>query len=768
LGSLGSALVGSAPVGDGPSELAINPATDTVYVTNGNNDNGPSAGGDTVSVIDTRHCSAWDVSRCPGPWPTITVGNQPSNIAVDEATDTVYVENWADATVSVFNGATCNALDTSGCGQKPATVPVGLDPTGIFVDDANHTVYVGNSDNGNGGPTTVSMINSARCNASDLATCPTTEPPTVNVGSPPADIVVDQATHTVYVATYAAITVFDADTCNSTVQSGCSDTGTLNGDPYSGPNGFEIDPANNTLYTANYDNTISAWDLADCNASDLALCASQTPGTVEPFPYSTVEAALWLAVDVPLHSVYVAYQRDAALVVVNTDVCNGADLAACAALSTPIAQTGAEPEAVALDEQTQTLYTANQADNDVSVIDASQCNAEVTSGCRQVPASVPVPAAGMVADAAVNTLYAAAPGNGVYMVNTQTCNSYAPAGCAATPPQLTVGTNPDAVAVDPLTGTVYVASFGSNTTPGPSTVSVIAAATCNSIDSVGCADVSTLQVPGGNAEAIAVDEATGTVYVGTITDSGPNLLSVFNGATCNAYDTTGCDQVPATLAFGDSGGAFGNSLVNLAVNGATNTVYATNIADYNSGNWTGVSIYVVNGAICDASDTSGCDQTPTTITPGNPGALGGLNPWGLAVDESTDTVYVALKANGDFDGTVAVINGATCNGSNTTGCGQLPPTVAASFGVGYVAVDPFTHAVYATNNEDASVSVINGTICNGLVSIGCDLVPPRLPAGNYPGQMALDPVVATGYVSNLEGVSVVPLGPPTVPDGTAP
>ena len=53
----GSALVSSAPVGDGPSAVAINPATHTLYVTNGANDNGNSVGGNTVSVIDTRHAA---------------------------------------------------------------------------------------------------------------------------------------------------------------------------------------------------------------------------------------------------------------------------------------------------------------------------------------------------------------------------------------------------------------------------------------------------------------------------------------------------------------------------------------------------------------------------------------------------------------------------------------------------------------------------------------------------------------------------------------
>jgi DNA-binding beta-propeller fold protein YncE len=168
----------------------------------------------------------------------------------------------------------------------------------------------------------------------------------------------------------------------------------------------------------------------------------------------------------------------------------------------------------------------------------------------------------------------------------------------------------------------------------------------------------------------------------------------------------------------------------------------------------------VNGEICDASDTSGCDQAPATITAGNPAQPGGLNPWGIAVDDATDTVYVALKANGDYAGTLAVINGASCNGTDTTGCGQLPPTVPAGFGVNDVAIDAATGNVYATNNEDASVSVIDGAICNSRVSSGCDLVPSKLAAGNGPGEIAVDPAAGTAYIAlDLGGVSVVPLVP---------
>ena len=41
-GSFGSALVGSAPVHPGPSAVAVDRATNTIYVANGNNANGPA------------------------------------------------------------------------------------------------------------------------------------------------------------------------------------------------------------------------------------------------------------------------------------------------------------------------------------------------------------------------------------------------------------------------------------------------------------------------------------------------------------------------------------------------------------------------------------------------------------------------------------------------------------------------------------------------------------------------------------------------------
>jgi DNA-binding beta-propeller fold protein YncE len=759
----GSALVGSAPVGNGPSTLALNPATHTLYVANGNNDNGPNAGGNTVSVIDTRRCHVHDISNCTGPWPTITVGSLPSGVAIDQGTDTVYVTDVADNMVSVFNGGTCNAENTRGCGQTPAAVPVGLAPLELFADLANHTVYVVNyGAPAFGGPpgdsTTVSMINSATCNAADLAACPKTAPPTVDVGAAPDDVEVDQSTHTVYVTTIGALngwSVFDANTCNATDQSGCATLGYLTGDQI-GPNAAQVDTANDTLYTANYDNTVSAFDLHQCDAADLAGCASDVPGTVTvpPGPGLGFDHVLWLAVDAPLHTVYAVYQKDDVLRVIDTNLCSGADPAGCATLNPPEIHTGAGPEMVRLDPQTQTLYTADEVDNNVSVIDATRCDAQTTLGCMHPAPEVPIGSAGLAADAAVATTYVAGGTNTVSMIDTRDCYTHHPAGCATAPATVTVGTSPVAVAVNPATHTVYVADFGADTS---GTVSVFDDRTCNASHQAGCGAVSTLQVPGGNPGDIAVNAKTDTVYVATITGTGPNLISVFDGATCNAADTAGCQQTPVTLSVGDSGGCPGCSALNLAIDPLTNTVYATNVI-LDTAPFIGNSVYVIDGATCDAENGTGCGQTPATVTiAANPPI--GANPWGIAVDQATDTIYTANIADGETPGTVSMINGATCNGQNTTGCGQTPITAPAGFGAVGIATDPITDDVYTANTENASVSVIGGDTCNRLNATGCSHTPAEVAVGDYPGSIAVDPAVDTAYVQNIEGVSVVPLNP---------
>jgi DNA-binding beta-propeller fold protein YncE len=746
----GSALLASAPVRPEPSAVAVDRATNTIYVANGNNASGPSGpGGDTVSVIDGRRCLAGDVSRCPGPWPTIDVGSLPTTIAVDQATDTVYVTIASSDTVAVFNGATCNGRVTSGCRQAPAHVPVGPAPFGILADDANHTVYVGNP-----GPNftekTMSLINTLTCRGSDLAGCTDQKPPMIPVAVAPGDFDLNPVTHTIYVAIIPGVAVFDANTCNATVLVGCAHIGILT-DPQvnltSGVTSTKVDSANNTIYVANANNTIEAFDGRACDADDLAGCAAETPGVVTVAPPVFFANSFWLTVDAPLQTVYVVNQKNDNLAAVDTTVCNGSHLPTCATLTPPTIHTGGDPESVIVNSDTQTLYTANQIDNTVSVIDASRCNAHTTSGCRHpAPAASILGPSAIAADPAAQTTYVASGEHAVAMISTRACNAYRVGGCTQTPPIFSLGGFPHGIAIDRRTHTVYVADGGAGAT---GTVSVIDARSCNATDSTGCAHGPTLYVPGGNPGDIAVNPATGTVYVATTTRGGRYLVSVFNGALCNAQMTAGCHQTPATFALGETSAGF--PAVTLAVNPATNTIYAANNIYPSSGPQLGDRVYVMNGATCDAANTQGCGQMPTT-------AKVGANPSGIAVDPATNTIYTANLADGELAGSVTVINGATCNGSNTTGCGDPTHTVAAGFGSAGIALDPTTHRVYVTNIEDTSVSVINGASCNGRDAAGCGQSPPKIAVGNYPNAIAIDPAARTAYVSNGDStVSVIPL-----------
>jgi DNA-binding beta-propeller fold protein YncE len=765
----GSALVSSAPVGNGPSVTAVDPATHTLYVTNGFNLDGDGDGGNTVSVIDTRHCQAADVSSCTGPWPTLTVGSDPnaspSGLAIDQQTDTLYVAAASDNSVAVFNGATCNAETSAGCGQTPAIVPVGMLPVAIFDDPANHTVYIPDATEDD-----VSMLDTATCNAADLAACPTTPPPTVTIAGNPVAGDVDPATHTVYVTVCGAssgcgagingVSVFDASTCNATSQSGCDQLGLL---PTAGaPQDTQVDSANQTLYVADgSDSTISAFDLRSCNAANLAGCATDTPGTVTP-PGAGFGVELWVAVDSANHSVYVTSQKDDAVIVVNANVCNGSDLAGCATLHPPEIHTGADPEGITLDPATQTLYTANQDDNDVSVIDPTQCDAQTTTGCRQrVPEARVGSEASVTVDPAVATAYIANGRNTVAMLDTNRCNANRSAGCHVAPSTVKVGADPVAVAIDPATHTVYVANAGAGTS---GTISVFDDRECNATIRAGCrsrsprrAAVSTLHVPRGKPVDIAVNPRTDTVYVATITSGGGrNLISVFNGRTCNAKTRTGCGQKPAYAPTGEDNN--GVSTESVAVNSKTNTIYATS-GDTTGSPFFGDSVYVIDGDTCDATDKAGCAKPPANISLGSKPVFGDANPFGITVDQATDTIYTANLWDGEGPGTVSVINGATCNAQTTSGCDQTPATAPAGFGAIAIALNPTTNQIYDTNIEDTSVTTINGNTCSATNQTGCNDSQTLATVGDYPNSISLDPKVNTAYVADSEGISVMPLTP---------
>jgi DNA-binding beta-propeller fold protein YncE len=105
--------------------------------------------------------------------------------------------------------------------------------------------------------------------------------------------------------------------------------------------------------------------------------------------------------------------------------------------------------------------------------------------------------------------------------------------------------------------------------------------------------------------------------------------------------------------------------------------------------------------------------------------------------------------------TVSVVDGATCNGMVTSGCAQIPPTVAVGLGPYGVAIDQATEAVVVTNAEyeptslDYTVSIIDGARCNARHRAGCGGPPKTVEVGGAPAGVAVDDHTDTAYVVNL-------------------
>jgi YVTN family beta-propeller protein len=663
-----------------------------------------------------------------GPAPTVAVGGNPVGVAVDPATHTVYVANGTSNTVSVINAATCNATNTPGCNQTPPTVAVGSGPLAVALDRQTGTLYVTNNDGGTGN--TVSMINVATCNATDTAGCNQT-PPTVVVGSGPALLAVDQATSTIYVPNSSGntVSVIDGATCNAGDTSGCGDVSTLT--VGSGPNAVALNEDDHTAYVANFtDGTVSVVDTATCNASDTSDCAQLPPAV----PVGSLPSTL--VVDQASDTAYVQVGPAGnaslgSIAMINGATCNATVTAGCSNTprTTPV---GSNPEWVTENATTHTVYVVNQEDSDVSVIDASTCNAIDSAGCRETPPAMAIGfnGGGIAVDSSTDTVYATSQNNNtVSVLNGATCDATNTRGCTQFASTTPVGAAPQPIAVDETTDTVYVGNTSDNT------VSVVNAAACNAAHPAGCDRVwPTIDVGSSPFFGLALDRRTDTLYVTNVVDK---TVSVINTATCNAHVSWGCGQSPPTVATG-------NAPLPVALDQATNTLYVANQGDD--------TVSVINAATCNAQNPSGCNQTPPAINVND-------SPYGLAVDEHTDTVYVANTGNEIFNtgyanlvSSVSVINGAACNATHHAGCSNTPTSVPVGGFPWDVAVDPTTDAVYVTSIVDSDIAVINGAACNGRQTSDCRprLIPVR--TGGWPADIGLDPAARTMYVTdNVDG-----------------
>jgi DNA-binding beta-propeller fold protein YncE len=679
----------SAATGDVPFAIAIDDKTHTIYVTNAFDQNGNPD--DTVSVINAATCSAADTSGCGHTVATVTVGLTPFGIAVDPATDTAYVANiglnGGGNTVSVIDGATCNATNTSGCGRMPATVTVGQAPYDVAADPVNKTVYVTD-----GADNAVSMIDARTCRAGNTSGCGQKQP-TVTVGNAPTAVAIDQDSNTVYVGNDddATVSLINGAVCNARDTSGCGHTPVTFSTP-GAPGGLAVNQDTDTLFVSDQGsglfglgtnnpargNTVSVVDAAECNANDSSGCNQPTPLVLT----GAIPGAA--AIDEASNIAYVA-TNDGALTVIDGATCTAALRTGC---GQPIHATFAVGSfSTAIDQATQSVYVGGGQDfggpSTIAVLDASTCNTTVTTGCKPNPTTIPMQLdpMGMAVDQATDTIYAAGfqdgngnPGNTVSVINGATCNATVTTGCANRPATVPVGNLPAGVAVNQATNTIYVANLSDNT------VSVINGKTCNASNTTGCSHTPPAVPLGSSPVGVAVNPTTDTIYV--LSPGTPSTVSVINGATCNGTATSGCGTIPPTVTVGNGTPI----LAGLAVNQATDTIYVVNTADD--------TVSVIDGAICNRQNTSGCGQTPAHVR------VGRMFAGFVAVDQATDLVYVS-DANDD---TVSIIDGAACNSTVISGCDESPPTVPAGARPAGLAVDPADHTVFIADADAGTAS----------------------------------------------------------------
>jgi DNA-binding beta-propeller fold protein YncE len=665
----GCTVVARAAAGTSPTAAVTDDKTDTVYVTNSVTDGNDG----TVSVVNGARCNARVTAGCGTPLATIKLGGFTVAAALDPATHTLYVADLKGR-VDVIDVAACNAVTTRGCARPVRRISDGHGPAALDVDVATDTVYAVN--NGTGDGNTVSVIDGAACNGTHGGGCGRA-PRTTKVGNGAAWAAVDQARHTVYVANAndGTVSVIDGIRCSARVTAGCGrtwptvTTGAM-------PASVAVDPAAGTAFAVNaFDDTLGVINTRTCNGTTTSGCGGRArneqaapdrgPGYLA-FPNG-------LALAPRTGSAYVVTVGGSRVMsVVNVGHCNATDVTGCRTEAPSVPEHGA---AISADPATGTIYASNSSRPLIDVLNGATCHAGQLAGCAPA-AEIPVghPMANVSAvDTATHTLYAADPVAGdVAAINTATCNVRDTSGCGRHPSVIKIGAAPNTPVVNPATRTLYV-SYGSHA----------------------------------------------------------NRVAVVNAATCNAIRSSGCGQTPAVVKVGD-----GTAV--LAVSTRTDTIYAPSSG---ASSFSGHTMSVINGAACNGTRHSGCSHLAATVTVGS-------GPFGVAVNDRTHTVYVVNNADGDAPGSVSVINGATCNGTVTTGCGRRFPVTPAGAAPLLAAVDTATGRVYVIDFGSAAVTVLDGSRCNASVTSGCGAPLREQAIGSEPFGLAVSAQDNTVYVTS--------------------
>jgi YVTN family beta-propeller protein len=499
-------------------------------------------------------------------------------------------------------------------------------------------------------------------------------------------------------------------------------------------------------------------------------------------------AVTGVAVDAATNTIYVASVvagdqiTNNTIAVIDGRRCSAMNASHCTRLA-QLTHVGPAPFWLTFDPATRTLYVTNaltpdyNENNTITVLDTRTCNAGNTSGCNQMPvATVTVPGplynndtnnfSAMALDATTHTLYVGDAHDGlVSMINTATCNAMNTSGCSQTP---TTMANGDAITLDPPTHSVYATDIDGHL------ISVFSNTNCNSTDQSGCAQFTSFAVPYSPGPS-AVDSATHTLYVPMTSVEGTlGFAALVDVSACNGTVRSGCGVGSPHLV------NVGSLPIQVLIDSTTRTAYiesadsssisVLNTATCNAHNQSGCprvapalatgifptinivmnpsthtlysqsqdsnSLWVFDTHKCNAMHTSGCTDFATTTTIG-------VGPIEVEGNPVTKTLY----ATNQVDNTVSVIDATACNQHHLTGCNQTWSTVTVGDGPRFIGINKITNTIYVSNLGDGTLSIINGATCNRNITSGCVQLA-TTPVGGTPQQIAVDESTNMIYVEN--------------------
>ncbi|NPV90600.1 MAG: beta-propeller fold lactonase family protein [Firmicutes bacterium] len=349
--------------------------------------------------------------------------------------------------------------------------------------------------------------------------------------------------------------------------------------------------------------------------------------------------------------------RTTVSVVVRGSAVSGAGATDSDAVSLYVHPARRYPIALAVNQNTNTVYTANKGSLDVTVIDGATDTVAATISAGTYPSAIAVnpdtnkiyvtnqhDKTVLVIDGATNAVIATLPtgtypvdltvnraANKVYVANNSSKNVTVIDGATDTVlGTVTAGNSPYDLSVNQNTNRVYTANYYDKT------VSVIDGATNTLITNV---------TSDTGPYAVALNQTTNKVYVTNLKNIITNengTVTVIDGATHTVSNSITVGVKPRAIA----------------VNPATNRVYVANLDND--------SVMVIDGAT---------DTITATVTVGD-------GPLALGINQNTDKIYVANCG----DDTVTVIDGTT-NSTGSVAAGDYPCIVAVNetSGKAYIA-----------------------------------------------------------------------------------